>query len=95
MNSLPFTVVISYLILGKPLRKNLKKLYTKNDMISIYSYIKYFYMHYLPAKLVHYTNNQPFLAWCIMALPDFSFYFLIKNVVAVMVRFLKGRSKKN
>ncbi len=36
----------------------------------------------------------PLLAWRLMALRDFSFYFLISNLVAVVLRFLE-EVKKN
>jgi hypothetical protein len=35
------------------------------------------------------------LEWRLMVLGDLSFYFLIKNVVAVMLRFLEGGLKQN
>jgi hypothetical protein len=56
-------------------------------------------IQYQPAKLVKRTNwvvaklTSPLLAWRLMALRDLSFYFLISNLVAVMLRFLEGRVK--
>jgi hypothetical protein len=56
-------------------------------------------IQYQPAKLVKRTNwvvaklTSPLLAWRLMALRDLSFYFLISNLVAVMLRFMEGRVK--
>jgi hypothetical protein len=55
-------------------------------------------IQYLPAKLVKRTRvvaklTSPLLAWRLMALRELSFYFLISNLVAVMLRFMEGRVK--